>query len=227
MDYFTTLFASVTDTSVSTIDILFVIFGTFILGSFIGWIYKETYKWKRYTQGYVQTLIVMAVIMSIIMLIVGSNIARAFTMMGALSVIRFRNNIKETRDIGFIFFAMVVGMAMGVELYLLAVIGTVFISAIFFIMNRFDWFSQAEKTVQALSFHALADSDYQNILDKILGKYHAVGILTNIETHEWDHGDTLELTYRIESKTPLSGPEFVASLREEGKNKKIVFTIDS
>ncbi len=44
MDYFTTLFASVTDTSVSTIDILFVIFGTFILGSFIGWIYKETYK---------------------------------------------------------------------------------------------------------------------------------------------------------------------------------------
>ena len=46
-----------------------------------------------------------------IMLIVGSDVAKAFTMMGAFSIIRFRNNMKETRDIGFIFLVMAIGMA--------------------------------------------------------------------------------------------------------------------
>lgn len=53
------------------------------------------------------------------MCIVGSNVARAFTMAGALSIIRFRNNIKDTRDIGFIFFALAIGMAMGTQFYAL------------------------------------------------------------------------------------------------------------
>jgi drug/metabolite transporter (DMT)-like permease len=50
-------------------------------------------------------------VVAVIMLIIGSNIARAFTLVGALSIIRFRNAVKETRDVGFIFFAMAIGMA--------------------------------------------------------------------------------------------------------------------
>ena len=49
------------------------------------------------------------------MLIIGSNIARAFALVGALSIIRFRNAMKETRDVGFIFLIMAIGMAVGTE----------------------------------------------------------------------------------------------------------------
>jgi len=53
----------------------------------------------------------MSMVTGLIMLIIGSNIARAFSLVGALSVIRFRNAVKETRDIGFMFLAMAIGMA--------------------------------------------------------------------------------------------------------------------
>ena len=82
----------------------------------------------------------MGMIVSLIMLVVGSNIARAFALVGALSIIRFRNAIKETRDVGFIFFAMAIGMAIGTRFYSLAVVATVAISAAMLIMERFNWF---------------------------------------------------------------------------------------
>ena len=53
-----------------------------------------------------QTLVLLGMVISLIMLVVGSNIARAFALVGALSIIRFRNAIKETRDVGFIFLVM-------------------------------------------------------------------------------------------------------------------------
>ena len=61
-------------------------------------------------------------------------------LIGALSIIRFRNAVKETRDVGFIFFTMAIGMAVGTKFYLLAVIAAVIISLVILIMTRFNWF---------------------------------------------------------------------------------------
>jgi len=67
---------------------------------------------------------------------------RVFSMVGALSIIRFRNAVKETRDVGFIFFTMAIGMAVGTKFYLLAVAGAVVISLMIVVMMRLDWFSR-------------------------------------------------------------------------------------
>ena len=83
----------------------------------IGLVYRLTHRGISYSQSYVQTLVMMGMVVSLIMLVVGSNIARAFALVGALSIIRFRNAIKETRDVGFIFFAMAIGMATGTRFY--------------------------------------------------------------------------------------------------------------
>jgi len=90
----------------SVTDVVLGLILSFALTSLIGWIYKITHKGSSYTQSYVHTLVLMGMVVSVIMLIVGSNIARAFSLVGALSIIRFRNAVKETRDVGFIFFAM-------------------------------------------------------------------------------------------------------------------------
>lgn len=92
--------------------------------------------------SFVQTLVLMGMIVSVIMLVVGSNIARAFSLVGALSIIRFRNAIKETRDVGFVFFAMAIGMATGTRFYLLAIIATAVISMVMFMMSRFNWYDR-------------------------------------------------------------------------------------
>lgn len=61
-------------------DITIAILLSFVLTAFIGWVYKKTHRGTSYTQSYVQTLVIMAVIVSVIMMIVGSNIARAFSL---------------------------------------------------------------------------------------------------------------------------------------------------
>src|SRR5581483_11015070 len=70
----------------------------------IGWVYRSTHHGVSYSKSFVQTLVLMGMCVGVVMLIVGSNIARAFSLVGALSIIRFRNAIKETRDVAFVFF---------------------------------------------------------------------------------------------------------------------------
>lgn len=145
---FTTFFTGLQTTLETTMsnytfsDIATILLGTFALSAWVGLLYRRTHKGANYNQGYVQTLVVMGGIIAMIMLIVGSDVAKAFTMMGAFSIIRFRNNMKETRDIGFIFLVMAIGMAMGTKLYLLAGLATVVMSAIIYLMYHFNRFAQ-------------------------------------------------------------------------------------
>ena len=78
----------------SVLDIVIVMVLSFVLSSFIGWIYKITHRGSSYTQSFVLTLVMNGMVVSLVMMIVGSNIARAFSLVGALSIIRFRNAVK-------------------------------------------------------------------------------------------------------------------------------------
>src|SRR3989344_4893744 len=108
-------------------DIAIVLVLTTILCYIVARTYRLTHDGVSYSKNFVQIIVVFGVVVSVIMLIIGSNIARAFTLVGALSIIRFRNAIKDTRDVGFIFFMMAVGMAAGTRFYGLAIIMTAFI----------------------------------------------------------------------------------------------------
>ncbi|WP_035701031.1 DUF4956 domain-containing protein, partial [Glycomyces tenuis] len=85
----------------SYLDIAISLSLSFVLSCAIGIVYRRTHRNVSYSQSYVQTMIVMGVIIAVIMLIIGSNVARAFALVGALSIIRFRNALKETRDVGY------------------------------------------------------------------------------------------------------------------------------
>ena len=121
-------------------DVTMALVVSFACAALVGWVYRATHRGVSYSQSYVQTLVLLGMIVSLVMLIVGSNIARAFTLVGALSIVRFRNAVKETRDVAFIFFAMAIGMAAGTRFYTLAGIATVVVSLVVLIMTRFDWY---------------------------------------------------------------------------------------
>jgi len=108
-----------------------------ILSAVLARIYCMTHEGHTYSRSYVQTLVFVAITISLIMLIIGSNIARAFALVGAMSIIRFRNPVKDSRDVAFIFMAMAIGMATGTKFYLLAVIFTAFTAAVAVAMHHF------------------------------------------------------------------------------------------
>src|SRR5512139_1309681 len=126
----------------SVADVVVSMVLSFVLCSLIGWVYQITHRGASYTQSYVHTLVLNGMVVAAIMLIVGSNIARAFALVGALSIIRFRNAVKETRDVGFIFFTMAIGMAIGTRFYLLAIVTAVVICLVILIMTRFNWYAR-------------------------------------------------------------------------------------
>lgn len=202
----------------STIDVVLGLTLSFVLVSFIGWIYQKTHKGTSYTQSYVQTLVLMALIVDVIMLVVGSNIARAFSLVGALSIIRFRNAMKETRDVGFIFFAMAIGMATGTKFYFLAIVATLIIGMIIYIMYRFDWYSRP-LTSQILKVQVNNDLDFEKLFDDVFVKYTESSDLISVDSVR--SGMLTELVYNVKLKKNADTHKFISSIKIINGNLKV------
>ena len=216
MDIFS-LFQDNTDVF-NTSDIVVSITLSFLLSLIISWVYKSTYKGVSYTQSYVHTLIMLAMIVSVIMLIVGSNIARAFSLVGALSIIRFRNAVKDTRDVGYIFFAMAVGMACGTRFYGLAVVSTLLISFILWGMTNFNLFAKDVKE-QILKVRLPGDMRYETLFEGVFAQYLSRFNLIAVETVQ--AGMLVELVYGIELKDENKAQAFMAEVSRLNNNNKV------
>ena len=202
----------------SVTDVVLSLVLSFALTAFVGWVYKITHKGASYTQSYVHTLVMMGMVVSIIMLIVGSNIARAFTLVGALSIVRFRNAVKETRDVGFIFFAMAIGMATGTKFYLLAIIAAVVISLVILIMNRFDWYAR-EAVSQLVKIQVPNHVEFDTLFDDVFVKYADVSDLISVDSVR--SGMLTELIYSISPKKKANIQAFLADIKKLNGNNKV------
>ena len=111
----------------------------FVLGQVLAWVYYATHSGMSYSRSFVQSIILITVVVAMVMAVIGSNIITAVGLMGALAIIRFRNIIKDTRDIAFIFCSLVIGMAAGSQRYATAILGTAILSliALYLFLTRF------------------------------------------------------------------------------------------
>lgn len=220
MDFGSLLEALQDTTEVFTIqDVILTIVLSFLLALVIGWVYRDTHRGVAYSQSYVQTLVLMTMVVGIIMLVIGSNIARAFTLVGALSIVRFRNAIKETRDVGYIFFAMAIGMACGTRFYLLAVVATVVICALLWAMDRYNFFAK-DAAVQLLKVRLPSDLPYATIFDDLFDRYLVRADLVAMETVQ--AGTLTELVYSIQLKRGVDQQAFLRELAARNDNNKVV-----
>lgn len=202
----------------SVMDVVIVMLLSFVLSACIGWIYKITHKGTSYTQSFVFTLVLNGMIVALVMLIVGSNIARAFSLVGALSIIRFRNALKETRDVGFIFFTMAVGMAVGTRFYLLAVMAAIFISLVIVLMTRFNWYARPAAN-QILRIQVPNGAAFDSLFDKIFLRHTSSSELISADLVQ--NGTLTELTYSIGIKRSDRIQEFLGEIQSLNGNNKV------
>lgn len=191
---------------------------SFVLSVMIGWVYRFTHRNVSYSQSYVQTLIILGMLISLIMLVVGSNVARAFALVGALSVVRFRNAIKETRDVGFIFLVMAVGMACGTRFYTLAAIAAVAICLIITVMFRFNWFAlnvQRQVVKVQVPPDGTQTNDIQDVLIRLTSEFELVSL-------ESIRGGALtEMMYTVRLKKGKEPGELIAALSERTAGQRV------
>ena len=86
----------------------------------------------------IQTQIILAVVGAVIMLVVGASLARAFGIVGAANLIRYRSKIEDPKDAVVMLSALAVGLASGVGLYALSVFSTIFLVAALWVIESFE-----------------------------------------------------------------------------------------
>jgi hypothetical protein len=203
--------------NITFLDITFVLLLSFVLSLAVSWIYRFTHRGVSYSQGYVHTLVIMTTTVALIMLIIGSNVARAFALVGALSVIRFRNAMKETRDVGFMFLSMAVGMAVGTRFYLLAVFATSVLSAVVVALYKFNMFAK-EIRERILRVQVPVDRNHEEVLEEPFLQYLDEQRIISIETVR--AGALNEVVYSVVLKRNASPQALLAAIRARNDNQK-------
>lgn len=196
---------------VSPGSIVLNLFLSLACGLVISWVYRRTHRGLSYSQSFVLTLVLMSITVAAVMMVIGSNLARAFALVGALTIVRFRTVVKDTRDTAFIFFSLTEGIASGTGNWLLAGISTVFISVVALIMARTNYGS-IRRTEFILRFRYSrsvgGEDDYvQTINDRARSS-------TLIHIEPSDEGRFLTLTYDLTLGPGVRASDLISALQD-------------
>jgi len=140
----------------------------FVLGLIISYVYKTTHKGLSYSQSFMLTLVFVTIIVAMVMMVIGNSLARAFALAGALSIIRFRTVVKDTKDTAYVFLCLAAGMAAGTGSYFLGVAGVLFMSSIAYVLSLTNYGS-LYKSEFILRMRVLAgegEPEYSKILSQ-------------------------------------------------------------
>ncbi len=182
---------------------------SFFIGLIISYIYKSTHKGLSYSQSFMITNIFICLITCMVIMVIGNSIARAFALVGALSIIRFRTVIKDTKDIAYIFWSLVAGMATGTGSYFIAFTGTAILSLVAFILHKTNYGS-IYKSEFILQFRFERENIKETPYLKIFKEFCSTSTLLNSEPS----GDkkTIKLTYDIILKEEKKVNEFIIEI---------------
>lgn len=193
-----------------------------IFGAAVAFTYYKTQEENLYQESMGITLFMLPVIMSVIILFVGSNIARAFSLAGTLSIIRFRSAPGDAKDIGFIFFDIAAGLACGVGLYAYGALFIIILCAALFVVKKGNLF-KTKNVQKTLKITIPEDLNYQGVFDDILDKYTKKHTLTKIKTT--DLGSLFELCYSVSMDQNQNEQEFLNELRCRNGNLNIILAV--
>src|SRR4051812_11282031 len=108
----------------------------FALGCVVAGVYRLTHgKPNGQSAGLTTTLVLLTVLIGMVTLVIGNSVARAFSLVGALAIVRFRTVVEDTRDTAFVIFAVAVGMAVGAGFLMIPVVGIPFVALAAFLFR--------------------------------------------------------------------------------------------
>jgi uncharacterized membrane protein YhiD involved in acid resistance len=200
-------------------QVLSALFLAFFLSLLLAYVYRQTHRGISYSASFVHTMVLMAVTVALIMEIIGSNIARAFSLVGALSIIRFRTAVKEPRDVAFLFAVMGVGMACGVNMPWIAIAFTLFLAPVAFFLHRFRVGSQPSSEM-LLKVQLAEGQDHRTAFQEPFFRHLRDHSLLSLETVQG--GTALELVYSVHLKPGAAESALIEDVRRVNGNRKVV-----
>ncbi len=175
----------------------------------VAWMYMRTKPKARYDSSLVQTIIVLPIVISGVVIIVRDSLALAFSLAGVVAAVRFRNTLRDTKDAVYIFLAIAVGLAAGVQALPIAFVVTVIFVLVVLVLWRFD-----------VGTEPLADNFRGRLIVEAAwapGVEMAVGAILERYTRRWKlvRTEPTALTFAVQILRTTSPDALVAAVRDE------------
>ena len=193
---FESIFTSTAQDTISIGPAMLGLLTALVLGLLIGIAYMIACKKDGYNKNFIIGLVLLPAIVSVVILLIGSNVARAFSMAGAFALVRFRSAPGNAKDIAVVFFTMAAGLACGLGYVAFAAIFAVVIILVFIVLSAFN---------------------------EVFDSYTTNSQLRKVKTTNM--GTLFELTYTVALKKDVNEKNFIDALRVKNGNLNIVLGI--
>lgn len=186
---------------------------SFVAGVFIAILYRITYRGVSYSTTFTNAIIMLTMITALVIMVIGNNLARAFGLVGAMSIIRFRTAVKDSQDIMFIFFALGIGLSAGVGLYAVTIASTLLIGSAIYITSKLNINNPPQREFLLQIYCSEIEID-DNPFQAVLNKYCYKSKVINIKGEAEEAGTHLELSYYVKLKNENLGSSLVNELKK-------------
>lgn len=195
-------------------DIMMRIGFSVLMGLIIYISYKYTHTGTVYSEKFNITLVTLTILTTTVMTVIGNNIALSLGMVGALSIIRFRTSIKDSRDTIYIFWTIIIGITAGVGDYMVATIGSV---AVFLVLLFFGRVKSEDRILIIIKGSRLLEQDIRRAIFDYFPK--APMLKVKNSTH-----DRIEMIYEVNQRMLDKAEKIEAerSVKEQRPNQTLL-----
>ena len=219
---FDTIFTTTSDGSISITQSVIAIGVALIIGFVIAAVYMFICKKEGYQKNFIIGLAMLPAVVAVVILLVGSNVARAFSMAGAFALVRFRSAPGSAKDISIVFFTMAAGLACGLGYVTFA---AVFVAVMLIVLIGATAIGFGDRNIgkKQLKITIPENLNYSSVFDDLFDKYTSEYKMSRVKTTNM--GTMYELTYEVRLKDESQEKDFIDQLRIRNGNLNITMAL--
>jgi hypothetical protein len=202
--------------------IISALLGAFVFGQVLGWAYEFTYKGLSYSRNFTQTIVLTALCATIVVLAMSNSLVAGLGLIGVLAMVRFRTNLKSSRDLVFIMGGATVGIACGVGAFFAATAGTIAFAVVVLYMHLGS-FGSRERFDGVIRFRLPTGSCAQATLSGALESCCRSYVMLSLG--DVAAGTQVEHAYQVKFRRDTDRERLVATLHDELRAVDIVLLL--
>ena len=215
------IFGVAADTTMDVGNTIICMLVAAVFGLVIGSVYFAVCKREQRSLSFFLSLVMIPAVVAVVISLIGSNVARAFSIAGVFALVRYRSIPGDGKDIAFVFMAMASGLACGLGYLTLGLAVVVVLSVVVVLVNLLGNFLVKSECRQ-LRILIPEDMDYQGVFDDLLGEYTTKASLDRIKTTNM--GTLYELTYIVYLKNGINEKKFMDEIRTRNGNLTVIMS---
>ena len=212
-----TIFTSLPE--LSLIRTVIRMFAAIIAGGFISLSYIHSDKRQKYSSNFAMTVVILPAIVSVVITLIGSDLAKAISLGGVFALVRFRSVPGDSRDIAYVFFAMVVGLAIGMDCYAIAFALTAVVALAFTLLQKMNY-AKNKNASEILKITVPEDLNFKDAFTDLFDEYLDKYTISSIRTTNM--GRLYQITYDVIPKEGIDEKAFIDALRVKNGNLNII-----